>query len=70
MEGIEGNGKVREMQLGRCGCCPDLGAGLGDLVPAPHKKLWQIRIYGRNGSKVFVWREILFIYWNMTCNTF
>jgi hypothetical protein len=41
--GEEGNGKVREMQFGSCGCCPDLGAGLGDQVPAPHKN------YGRLG---------------------
>jgi hypothetical protein len=34
---------VREMQFGSCGCCPDLGAGKGDQVPAPHKN------YGRLG---------------------
>jgi hypothetical protein len=27
VEGGEGNGKVREMQVVSCGCCPDLGAG-------------------------------------------
>ena len=37
MEDDEGNGKVREMQFVSCGCCPDLGAGQGDQVPAPHK---------------------------------
>jgi hypothetical protein len=44
VESGEGNGKVREMQVGSCGCCPDLGAGWGDPVPAPHKN------YGRLGK--------------------
>jgi hypothetical protein len=33
-------------------------------------KLWQIMRMCRNGSEVFASREILFIYWNVTWNTF
>jgi hypothetical protein len=70
VEGREGNEKVREMQFGSSGCCPDLGAGWGDLVPAPHKNYGRLGYMAETVLQFFVSGEISFVYRNMTWNTF
>jgi hypothetical protein len=57
------NGKMREMRVGSCGCCSDLG---GCPVAALHKNYVRLGEFGETGPK-FLGRGKFGIYGYVTC---